>query len=98
MNALKSMIELVDDSKIDALSCSDKSLLKDLSGNHEASTYYANLLEATCDDLLEVVDKKIDHIAKFKATVDGDETIKKESLEISKSRSGPWTENTMRKP
>jgi hypothetical protein len=66
MDALKSIVVLTDRDKVEGITCSNKSLLKDLSGNHEASAYYETLLEATCDDILEVVDKKIDQISKFK--------------------------------
>ncbi len=72
MDALKNVIAIADSSRVTNLTCSNKSLLKDLSGNHEASTYYEQLLEATCDDVLEIVDKKIDTIAKFKTTDKGE--------------------------
>ena len=64
MKSLKDLVGLLDTSKLKNLPSSQKGLLKDLCGSHQASNHYSGLLEGTCDDLLEAVDKKIDLLGK----------------------------------
>ena len=70
MDTLKEVIEMTDSNKLKNVPESKQALLKDLSGSHEMSNFYSKIIEGTCDDLLEQVDKKIDTI--FKSKGDGE--------------------------
>jgi hypothetical protein len=83
----------VDSNKFKDVPLESRALLKDLSSSKQNSNHYERVIENTCDDLLELIDKKIDGISKNR----GDGEVN-EAVVTQGGRGVMKTDNMMRKP